>query len=72
MAIRIRNIDGFVVALCAARTLAEPDDLYLDDNVHHALTTKFSLDFLKEGFLSVDLADERLKERTENTEVSDA
>ena len=72
MAIRIREINNFVVALCAAKTEPEDGDLYLDDSVHHALSTKFSIDFLKMGFLSIDLADERLKERTENIEVSDA
>ena len=45
MAIRIRDAGGWVVALCAAETSAQPGDLYLDDSIHHALTTKFALDF---------------------------
>jgi len=51
MAIRIRTVQNKVIALCAAKTEPEPGDLYLDDNVHHALTNKFGLDFQKEGLL---------------------
>ena len=50
MAIRIRNINGYIVALCAAETNAKENDLYLDDGIHHALTTKFILDFKSEGY----------------------
>lgn len=45
MAIRLRVVDGCLVALCAARSLPKDGDIYLDDNAHHALTTKFALDF---------------------------
>lgn len=51
MAIRIRKIDGHVVALCAAKTSPELEDIYLDDNVHHALNTKFADDYEHEGLL---------------------
>ena len=51
MAIRIRLINGEVVALCAAESEAEPGDIYLDDNVHHALTGKFYNDFDSEGII---------------------
>ena len=61
MAIRIRNINGTTVALCAAKTKPEPNDIYLDDSVHHALTTKFGVDFRSEGFMNNDLADDRIK-----------
>ena len=61
MAIRIRNIDGSIVALCAAKTKAKAGDIYLDDNVHHALTTKFGVDWVSEGRLDDDLADEIIK-----------
>ena len=61
MAIRIREINGSIVALCAAKTQAKPNDLYLDDGVHHALSTKFAVDLKSEGFLTVDLADEHIK-----------
>lgn len=40
MSIRIRRIDGTMVALCAARTRAEPGDIYLDDAAHYALMEK--------------------------------
>lgn len=45
MAIRIRKINGVIVALCAAKTFSQPGDIYLDDRIHHALSTKFALDF---------------------------
>ena len=51
MAIRIRRVEGWpptCVALCAAKTKAEPGDLYLDDGVHHALYVKFDADRRKE------------------------
>ncbi len=51
MAIRIRFINGDTVALCAAESEPEEGDLYLDDNVHHALTLKFEADFKSMGFL---------------------
>lgn len=49
MAIRIRTINGATIAICAAITEPKEGDLYLDDNIHHALSTKFSLDFNSEG-----------------------
>lgn len=50
MAIRIRRIKDKIVALCAAETDPKIDDLYyLDDNVHHALSEKFTADFKKMG-----------------------
>ncbi len=57
MAIRIRKIDGYMVALCAAVTEPEPGDVYFDDTVHHALTTKFALDWETEGFKTARVAD---------------
>jgi len=57
MAIRIRIINGFTVALCAARTTEEPGDVYLDDTVHHALGTKFALDWEEEGWGTARAAD---------------
>ena len=51
MAIRIRRIGGRLIAFCAAKTPPYPDDLYLDDEVHHALTVKFEGDFVKMGFM---------------------
>ena len=65
MAIRIRTVDGIVVALCAAKTQPEEDDIYLDDSAHHALSTKFGVDWYAEGegFLANDLADEKVKSK---------
>ncbi|MCK5601028.1 hypothetical protein KAR91_04105 [Candidatus Pacearchaeota archaeon] len=60
MAIRIRNINGTVIALCARKSDPKSGDIYLDDNVHHALSTKFGIDWVEEGLLTESLADERL------------
>lgn len=68
MAIRIRVVSGYTVALCAAKTKAQKGDIYLDDGVHHALTTKFGLDFYEEGLLDDTLADERLVKIMEKEE----
>lgn len=51
MAIRVRIIKGVTIAICAAISDPKPDDLYLDDTIHHALSTKFTLDFCSEGLL---------------------
>jgi len=37
------------VALCAVESDEKENDVYLDDNQHHALATKFALDFNSEG-----------------------
>ncbi len=60
MAIRIRKVGGYTIALCAAETDKKSGDLYLDDAIHHALSTKFGLDWHEEGFLDESLADEDL------------
>jgi len=60
MAIRLRKIDGKLVALCAAKSEEKIGDIYLDDECHHALTTKFGLDFYSEGFLDNPMADPEL------------
>ena len=62
MAIRSRKIKGSVIALCAAETRAKDGDLYLDDEIHHALSTKFGLDWKQEGFLKNSLADPILRD----------
>ena len=63
MAIRIRKVNGTTVALCAAKTLPVKDDVYLDDNAHYALSTKFHVDWVEEGIITIeeDLADEEIK-----------
>ena len=45
MAIRLRVVDGTMIALCAARSIAKPGDTYLDDTQHEALSNKFSRDY---------------------------
>ena len=57
MAIRIRRINGHTIALCAAETKPKEGDLYLDDSIHHALSTKFGLDWKEMGFVKKSLAD---------------
>lgn len=61
MSIRIREIEGETVALCAAKTEPKEGDIYLDDNAHHALTTKFAVDFESEEFYAGPV-DELVKE----------
>ena len=51
MAIRVRKIKDKLVALCAAEYQEKEGDIYLDDNVHHALTLKFMADFKKMDLL---------------------
>ena len=45
MAIRIRKVEGVLVALCAAETDPKPSDLYLEDSTHYALAAKFARDW---------------------------
>ena len=54
MAIRIRKTTDGVVALCAAKSEPIEGDIYLDDDIHHALTIKFENDFRSMGFLRSD------------------
>ena len=61
MAIRIRKISGHTIALCAAESKPMEGDLYLDDNIHHALSTKCGLDWEEEGLVKKSLADPALK-----------
>lgn len=42
MAIRLRKVNGSLVALCAAETDPKEGDTYLDDGVHYALAAKFA------------------------------
>lgn len=54
MAIRIREVDGKLVALCAAKHEPAPGDIYLPDPVQYALSLKFYEDFKSMGFISRD------------------
>jgi glutamate 5-kinase len=60
MAIRIRKVKKTTVAICAALSEAKEGDVYLDDGAHHALVTKFGLDWESMGFVKDSLADEEL------------
>ena len=62
MAIRIREINEHTVALCAAKTQPKEGDIYLHDGIHHALSTKFGVDWVSEGRLKDDLADDIIKD----------
>ena len=70
MAIRIREIKGCTVALCAAETKAKKGDIYLDDNAHHALTTKFAIDW-KTMFPCADLADSTIAKLMKREEAKE-
>ena len=63
MSIRIREIEGETVALCAAKTMEKKGDIYLNDRAHHALMTKFTADLESEGWLKENAPiDEKVKE----------
>jgi uncharacterized ferritin-like protein (DUF455 family) len=48
MAIRIREVKGKMIALCAVESDPQPGDIYLDDRCHYALSMKFWRDFCSE------------------------
>lgn len=72
MAIRIRKVNGVTVALCAAETDPQEGDIYLDDNVHYALSTKFALDWESEGLIVDPPIDETLVPVMESQKLRDA
>lgn len=45
MAIRIRRVNGTLVALCAVESDPQDGDIYLDDGIHYALAAKFAQDW---------------------------
>lgn len=45
MAIRIREVNGRTVALCAVESDPTSADIYLDDTAHYALAAKFAHDW---------------------------
>lgn len=71
MAIRLRIIDGHRVALCAAKTKSRLEDLYLDDSMHHALSTKFAIDWDSEGLDTAGLADSRIAKLMKEEEAKE-
>lgn len=72
MAIRIRQVRGVTVALCAAETDEQCGDIYLDDGVHHALSTKFGLDWHSEGIVENPLIDDEVAALMETQKIRDA
>lgn len=75
MSIRVRVVDGCTIAVCAARSVPKPGDLYLDDAVHRALSIKFDLDFASMNFLArppvyAESEEARLMEREESNNAN--
>lgn len=66
MAIRIRSVDGKLVALCAARSHAKEGDLYLDDGEHGALAAKFWDDYKDYGPMPIDAEANALRVQEED------
>lgn len=72
MAIRLRTVGGVRVALCAAETDPMPGDVYLDDADHHALSTKFGLDWQSMGFIDNPPIDDDVAATMETQRLRDA
>jgi len=70
MTIRIRDVNGIAVALCAAKTLPESGDIYLDDNAYHALNIKFEDYFVSEGVMAAH-PDTLIRQTMQKVEVED-
>ncbi len=74
MAMRLRivrvvsdtGIDHVHVALCAAKTLPEEGDIYLDDGWHYAISQKYWRDYDE-----IDIVDEEDIRIVEGIEVED-
>ena len=64
------------VALCAARSVEQPGDIYLDDAAHAALTQKFMRDFAEQGSVGfepmIDSYERTLVEREESNNANRA
>ncbi|KKM14824.1 hypothetical protein LCGC14_1702170 [marine sediment metagenome] len=65
MAIRLRKINSEMIALCAVESDPKRDDIYLDDEIHYALATKFMEDYGLGG-------DKKLVELMNKEKVRDA
>ncbi|MCA1971813.1 MAG: hypothetical protein LDL44_03165 [Caenispirillum sp.] len=53
MAMRLRRIDGILIAVCAAKAPAAPGDIYLDDEADHAIRRKIDRDMREEGLIDL-------------------
>ena len=49
MSIRLRTVNGVRIAICAARSVEKPGDLYLDDGDHRAVMDKCARDYAEMG-----------------------
>ena len=63
MSMRLRIVDGKHVALCAAKTREEDDEIYLDDAWHYAISQKYWRDY--EAITIVDKEQFQLMEKLE-------
>jgi hypothetical protein len=61
-----------VVALCAVESDEQVGDIYLDDTAHHALSTKFALDWQSEGLITNPPIDIELFAVMESQKIRDA
>lgn len=66
MAIRLREVEGKLVALCAAEVDPKEGDIYLDDNAHYALACKFAREH------TVDWEDAEMNRLMDSQKVRDA
>ncbi len=62
MAIRLRTVEGRLIALCAAETDPIPGDVYLDDGQHYAIAAKFWRDYQGRTIDFTSEEDDRLAE----------
>lgn len=71
VAIRLREVSGKWIAVCAARSMPKPGDIYLHDGLHHALTIKFEADFAEMGMLQASSIEPEIalmqKEESDNS-----
>ena len=66
MAIRLRQVEGTWVALCAVESDPKEGDIYLDDGMHYALACKFAREH------TVNWEDEIVNKLMDSQKVRDA
>lgn len=66
MAIRLRQVEGEWVALCAVEADPKEGDIYLDDGIHYALACKFAREHV------VDWQDDHVNKLMDSQKVRDA
>ena len=73
MSIRLRRVNGTLVALCAAQSVPKEGDIYLDDEAHGALNIKFRRDHATEDDLPLpypEIIDHQLIDQEESDNVN--